>query len=858
MLKSQPVSRFQKNIFLFLISIVFLLQSLQAQVATPRTVKTYSKPLPQTQYIPNRSYDIEHIKLDLRFDWQKEAVKGKATITFSPLRTNLTEVEFDAAMMSFASVKTERGKALEFEDLDAKNKLRIKLDKPYQPSNEITVVIEYQTDGKSSVSNNLAFGGGGGLMFIKADKQNPSPQIWSQGESEYNHLWFPCYDHPNDFATTEMIATVEKPYMAISNGRLVEQKDNEDGTRTFHWKMEQPHASYLVSIVVGEFSIIEDRSMSGVPVISYVPKNKVSEARKSVERVPKMVDFFESYTGVKFPFAKYGQVFARKFNGGMENITATTLEEETIIDERSMLDRTSDNLLSHELAHTWFGDLVTCRSWSEIWLNESFATYFQHLWNENNLGRDEMLYRDLRASQNAYFEAWKKDVKRPIVTKNYKDPDAVFDAYAYPRGGAVLHMLRKVLGEDDWKRAINHYLKKHAHSPVETEEFRVAVEEATGQPLEWFFDEWVYKMGHPVFEVTQSYDAVNKKLKVKVKQTQKPDTSFSYPQVTYFQMPVDIEIALSNATQLEQVFIEPVAEQEFTFTVNEKPRFVDFDNEGTLIKELNFEKPVDEWIAQLKEDRDVLGRLSALKELQKNYARLMKTDGEKIQNAIIASSTNDKFWGIRRDAVNALVGIKNESVKKALLAATKDKSPAVRSASIVSLSSLNDPSLASVYLEFLSDKSYEVVDKAAIALGKTKSPTAYDALNKMLEVDSWENKIRISALKGLYELGDARALEAGLKFASSDDEYVQDEALLLIGGLKRDDPKSLDLLAEKLNENAGSNKNINDLIFAALFTNVDKKSVPFFEKIAARITDAEVKKDLEERIEALKKSKRTF
>lgn len=854
MSESQPRFITCKKIVVLLISLIFCTVNLQAQ-ALPRTAKITTKPLPPTQYIPNRTYDVQHIKLNLRFDWEKEGVIGTATITFLPLRSNLEQVEFDAAQMSFSSVKLERGKSLQFEDDDTKNKLRIKLDKAYQPEESITVVIEYQTDKTARVSNNLSFGGGGGLTFVKADKQNKSRQIWSQGESEYNHYWFPCYDHPNDFSTTEMIVTAEKPYLAISNGRLIEQKDNNDGTQTFHWKMEQSHAIYLTSIVVGEFTVLEDRSMSGVPVISYVPKDKVIESRKTVERVPKMIDFFENYTGVKFPYVKYGQVFARKFSGGMENISATTLEEEAIIDERTMLDRTSDDLLSHELAHSWFGDYVTCRSWSDIWLNESFASYFEQLWDENQLGNDEALYRGLLSNQNAYYAAWKRGVKRPIVTKNYRDPDVVFDVYAYPRGAAVLHMLRRVLGEDNWKRAINHYLKKYAHKPVGTEEFRVAIEESTGQPLEWFFDEWVYKMGHPIFDVTQFYDAATKKLKIKVKQTQKPDASYLYPQTAYFQMPVEIEIAVSNGTQLEQILIQPLAEQEFNFTVNEKPKFVDFDNEGTLIKELNFAKPLDELITQLQIDRDVPGRLYALKEMQKLYARATKTEREKIQNAIASSVTSEKFWGIRRDAVSALRGMDAEKVRNALLAATKDKVAAVRSEAIVSLSSIKDASLSSLYLELLNDDSYDVIDKAAIALGETKADTAYDALMKLAVSESWENKIKLSALRGLSELADSRALDIALTLALNGNDDVHDEALELIRKVKKDG-KALEIFAATLNKSAAENNSeLQNLTLKILLNGSDKQWLIFIQKLAEQITNPQLKATLDEKIQGLNQRK---
>ena len=214
------------------------------------------------------------------------------------------------------------------------------------------------------------------------------------------------------------------------------------------------------------------------------------------------------------------------------------------------------------------------------------------MWDEHHLGHDDFLYLDVRQNQESYYQAWGRGQRRPIVTRNYASPDSVFDTYAYPRGGAVLHMLRNTLGEDNWWRAINHYLTKYAHQPVETEQFRIAIEEATGRPMDWFFDEWVYKMGHPVFRVTHDYDAQNKALTLKVRQEQHPDLESQYPQVTFFQTPVDIEIGTATGTRIERVQIEPKEEQTLRFTVDSEPLLVNFDYAGTLIKELVFSKTV--------------------------------------------------------------------------------------------------------------------------------------------------------------------------------------------------------------------------------------------------------------------------
>jgi len=537
-MSSTPARKSFKNSVRIALALVCLFVPLvaRAQQAEQSATRLSARPLPPVRYMPNRDYDMRHIALDLRFDWEREQVLGMATLSFSPLNNNLRQVEFDAANMTISSVRLASGVQLTFMMDVTREKLRVNLDRVYQSEDVLHVVISYHTNGPTSAS---AFGRGG-LTFIKptVDEPNKPRQIWSQGESEWNHDWFPCFDYPNDFSTTELTATVDKPFTVISNGKLVEKKLNSDGTQTFHWKMEEPHASYLTSIVVGEFALVE-QSNKNTPIISYVYSNQVEEAKVTVARVPEMMRFFEERTGVKYPNAKYGQSFVYGLGGGMENITATTLSDQTIHDARSELDRTEDGLLSHELAHSWFGNNVTCRSWADLWLNESFAVYMAGLWNEHSLGRDDFLYLNIKGDHDGYLNAWAKGVKRPVVTRNYFEPDALFDIYAYARGGAVLHMLRTWLGNEQWWRALNYYLRKHAHQPVETEEFRIAVEESTGQPFDWFFEEWVYKMGHPVFRVTQIFDPNANTLTLKIRQEQKIDPTSAYPQTEYFQTPVE-------------------------------------------------------------------------------------------------------------------------------------------------------------------------------------------------------------------------------------------------------------------------------------------------------------------------------
>src|SRR6185436_2113125 len=315
--------------------------------------------IPPPQYIPSHDYDQRNIKIDLRFDWEKEQAIGTATITLAPVVNNLSRVEFDAAYMTIGSVTLASGAPLKFDYDGSREKLGINLDRAYRINEELTVVVAYHTNAPPP--EKTASTGGGGLNFIKPRGDDPTrpKQIWTQGESEYNHYWFPSFDHPNDFITSQIVATVDKPLNVISNGQLLETRDNPDGTRTFNWKMDQPHATYLVSMVVGEYVPVSS-DYAGIPIITYVYPTEIEEGKVTAARLAEMVKFFSEKTGVKYPYAKYAQTVARDFPGGMENISATTQTDNMIHDARAELDANTDGLQSHELAHQWFGDYVTC------------------------------------------------------------------------------------------------------------------------------------------------------------------------------------------------------------------------------------------------------------------------------------------------------------------------------------------------------------------------------------------------------------------------------------------------------------------------------------------------------------------
>ena len=426
-------SRIPKTVALALVVLNLALNSLSISAQNPAP-SAQALQEPPYQWPRSHNYDVQHYKIALSFNWANQSIDGETSITFQPFGADAKEIEVDAGEMTIKSVKLAGGAPLKHRYVD-NEKLYISFDRPLPAGRDVSIVIGYSATPKQ------------GLTFITPTESDPTRphQIWTQGEARTNHYWFPCYDYPNDKATSELLATADEKYQVISNGSLIGvQRDAANKTKVWHWKMDRPFSSYLVSLIVGEYEEVKDQ-FKNKPVISYVYPGQTEDGRVSFGKLAQMVAFYSEKIGYDYPYPKYAQTMVRDFGGAMENITATTMTDNALHDKRASLDISSDDIVSHELAHQWFGDLLTCRHWGEIWLNESFAVFFEGLWKEHDKGKDEFLY-EMFANQQGYFQAWDQGKRRPIVTSRYEDPDALFDAYAYPRGGAVLNMLRFVLG----------------------------------------------------------------------------------------------------------------------------------------------------------------------------------------------------------------------------------------------------------------------------------------------------------------------------------------------------------------------------------------------------------------------------
>jgi aminopeptidase N len=514
-----------------------------------------------------RTYDVQHYTIRIRFDRPAKTVFGETSIRLKPLKANFTTVELDAVGLSYDFVRLENSnKNLQYRQ-DGE-KLVVTLDKSYAPKDLISIRIGYSCQPKQ------------GVYFVDAlhegNKIVREAQIWTQNEPEEARHWLPSYDFPDDKATSEQFLTVNAGETAIANGALLEMQENQNGTKTFHYKMSVPHSLYLVSFVVGKYVRVND-SYKNIPLGFYVYPGRESTARKAFGKTKNMMRIYESLTGVDFPYNKYDQTVVANFQfGGMENITATTHADTEIFAVDFMPGETED-LVAHELAHSWFGNLVTCRNWAELWLNEGFATFMEAAYREKAYGRMHYQFKIKEDAERYIAEEAVSQNPHGLFNQQARPNDELFDTTTYQKGGAVVHTLREQIGDAAFWKAINVYLNRHKFGNVETPDLQKAMEEASGEDLGWFFQQWVYHAGYPKLEVRQTYEPQKKRLSLTVMQTQKSDEIT--PEA--FVLPMEIEITTMHGTKTEKIKIDK-RKQEFSIPVDDKPTAVRYDEKTKI------------------------------------------------------------------------------------------------------------------------------------------------------------------------------------------------------------------------------------------------------------------------------------
>jgi aminopeptidase N len=695
-----------------------------------------------------RPVDIKHIRLDLKVDLPKRTVDAEAFLRFRTFRptkhVTLDAVGFEVKHVVLGAVNAsdennpEQDKPrppLTFRH-DGK-KLDVDLPAEWPAEQDGWLVISYRVREPKD-----------GLFFFgpTATEPNVPFTVWSQGESITNRYWFPCLDHPDQKQTTELVVTVAHGFEVLSNGKLVETKPNDDKTVTFHWKQDQPHVSYLVTLVVGKFDIVREQ-WNGKEVSYYVPVGRKSDIARTFGRTREMLDFYSRRFGIDYPWEKYSQIVVEQFTaGGMENTSATTLTDWGLISERAALDSDAEGLIAHELAHQWWGDLVTCRDWSHVWLNEGWASFCEVLWAEHGKGKEEAAYDLIHKARAVLGNQTAKE--RPIVDRRYAFPDAMFDARAYPKGAWVLHMLREQLGETDFWKAVKAYGSEHKYKSVETRDFRGTLERVTGRNLERFFYDWTERPGWPVLETKVEYLGDDKLTKIHVKQAQAGEPFHLTLPIRYF-----TGESGNGAWHEERL---PMTEKEQTFFIrNTSPKQFEIDPRLTLLTEWKIDQGRHLWAEQLNSSPSVAVRIRAAEHFGKSKE---PADRELLAECL----KSEKFWAVAAEIARALGESGGDTSRDALIAGLKGQHPKVRRACAEAMGKLvGDPRAASALKEVLkAGDTSEYVESAAIeAYAKLRQNDTVTVLLPCLVKPSDHEMLRTAALRGLGESQDMSALD---------------------------------------------------------------------------------------------------
>jgi len=680
---------------------------------------------PSQRYAPDRAVDIQHFELDVTPDFKNKRVSGKATFTFQPIIKPLLELRLDAHDLEIKTVNSTYDIAA-WQNTD--RALIVTFNKPIDPKTKAKLTVIYEAEPKKG-------------LYFRTPEMGYDPgdtHIWTQGESIEARHWFPCFDAPNEFFTSTMTCRVPSEMTVLSNGRKVSDKINEKTKlRVVKWSQEKPHVNYLITLVAGYFKRLEEKH-GDLSMSFWTAPSDFANAANSFRYTKECMEYFEKEIGVAYPWAKYDQVTVQDFHwGGMENTSISTLNASTLFSIESENIRSSQGLMAHELAHQWFGDLVTCKDWSQLWLNEGFATYYTHLFAGHKDGIDEFrygLYRDLKRLENHGGDT------TAMVNRNYKIPQEMFRKYgflSYTKGSWILHMLRSQLGPDLFRKCVKTYLNRHQHGNVVTEDLRSIIEEYSGRSFDRFFDQYVFHAHHPELKISYAWDEKAKLAKLSVQQTQKIDNNVLLFHVT---LPVRFKI---DGESFNQVLPITELSEDFYLPLPKVPKIIRIDPDLTLLAKINFAPPTAQIHAQLADDTDALGRQKAVELLAK---RKDKTTIEKLKQVL----QNDSFYGVRIAASKALRSIATDAAYATLSESTEQPNAKVRSQVVSDIASQPKPNALNDLKRILSSEKNPVIRARAISgLAGHDDKQGNKMIHQALGQTSFRNQITDAAIAAL-------------------------------------------------------------------------------------------------------------
>lgn len=684
------------------------------------------------KYARDRRIDILHLKLDVTPDFTNRTVAGTTTMTFKPIALPLAELELDAIGLDIFEVNARGAKVAEHQVTH--EKLIVTFASPLAPDAEVTLTVRHAAQPEH------------GLYFRTPEMgyKDGDTQVWSQGEAELHRFWFPSYDYPNERFTSEVVCHVPKGMQVVSNGTLQSEKPGKDGLTTFHWLQDKPHVNYLIALAAGHFHKIDDKA-GPLPLALLVPPSHEKQAASAFTDTRKIIDFYQKEIGVSFAWDKYWQVYCLDFiAGGMENTSCTFEAAGMLFNLDTEELRTLHQLDAHETAHQWFGDLVTCRDWAHLWLNEGFASYYTILYEEQKLGADAMKYSLWREAEDVF----RSNDTRPVVWRDYADPMQQFDSRAYPKGAWILHMLRSQLGPDLFRKCVKTYLDRHRNGVVSTDDLQDVVEEVSGLSFDQFFDQWLYHGGVPELKIDQSWDAASKQAKITVRQTQKLSE-----QVRLFRLPLPVSFKVNGRKEPLHFTMDVSKEvEDFHFMLPAQPELVRIDPDYTVLAKISFNPPGPMLDQQL--DSDVIGRLLAVQSLdQRHIAKL----GQILRQ--------DAFHAVRSEAAKVLAKIGEPDARAELIRNSANQPDARTRREVVrALASLHTPESRETLWEMAQiEKNPEILATLIESWGaRPGEPAVNQALKQHLDGSSYQSVIELAAIKALRAQDDESAAPAVL------------------------------------------------------------------------------------------------
>lgn len=678
-----------------------------------------------------RRWNLGHTCLRVSFNWETETMPAQAELQMAPYFYPQDSLILDGKGFDIDSVHVLCGR----EELTGGysydgRKIRIGLRRMVNRNETIRVNIAYTAQPNSvPAGGSAAITSDKGLYFInpRGKETGKMPQIWTQGETEAASVWFPTFDSPNTKTTQEIFLTVDNRYTTLSNGKLVSSKKNRDGTRTDHWKQDLPHAPYLFMMGVGEFRVVKDTwtraDGTRMEVNYYVEPPYEKDARAIFGKTPEMIRFFSEKLGVEYPWDKYSQIVVRDFvSGAMENTGAVVFGDFVYKSRRELTDANDESTIAHELFHHWFGDLVTCESWANLPLNESFANYSQFLWDEYKYGTDEAEWNAEKEKQQYLYESSRK--REPMIRYYHNQPDDMFDGHSYAKGGRLLHMLRKETGDAAFFESLKLYLTRHAYGSAEIHDLRQAFETITGKDLMPFFEQWFMKAGHPELRIGVIPDENNRGILIRVRQAQ--DTVYS----PLYRLSVPVEVWSRTGCKTRILDIRSASDT-FFIPLDAPAEAVIWDAGASVLAETEIYMKPELWAAQFRLAGRAIHRYQAL-----NWLRQNEPDN-RLTLEVMDRGLTDSFWAIRQGCLEVLED-KDEDLKTARLEilkkmALQDASPAVRTAALKVLGPMTFDGKKELMARALDDSSLNVSAMAFRIYLREDYPDAREKTSRLEE-----------------------------------------------------------------------------------------------------------------------------